>query len=264
MARPAGAFLTANYITVDTKTNNQGVIDKLFSLGAHFGYAPSRRHPSTARFIYGTKGGTELFDLEQTAECLQTALDFVAQLASQRKTILFVSGKAEGRESLKRAAERINMPFVSSRWIGGSLTNFSEIKKRLNRLTEITDMNESGEIAKYTKRERLLMDREAADLESMFGGLRGLNRMPEALFVIDPKQEAGAVAEAVQLNIPVIALLNSDCDRRPIAYPIPGNDASQQVITYVVDEIARAYAQHLGPEKPADSLAAVPVEASAL
>ena len=241
---------------MDSKTDNTAVIDKLFSIGAHFGYAPSRRHPSTAAFIFGTKGGTELFDLEQTAECLTTALDFVAQLAAARKTILFVSGKAEGRESLKRAAERINMPFVASRWIGGSLTNFSEIKKRLNRLQEIVDMNQTGEIAKFTKRERLMIEREATDLETMFGGLRGMQKMPDAIFVIDPKQEAGVVAEAAQMNIPVIALLNTDCDRRQVAYPIPANDAASQVITYVVDEVARAYAQNLGPEKPADSLSA--------
>ncbi len=106
------------------------------------------------------------------------------------------------------------------------------------------------------------MDREAADLEVMFGGLRGMQKMPDAIFVIDPKQEAGVVAEAAQLNIPVIALLNTDCDRRKVAYPIPGNDASSQVITYVVDEIAKAYAQNLGPEKPADSLSATPTEAT--
>ncbi len=247
---------------MDTKTDNQSVIDKLFSIGAHFGYAPSRRHPSTAAFIFGTKGGTELFDLEQTADCLSKALEFVAQLAAARKTILFVSGKAEGRESLKRAAERINMPFVASRWIGGSLTNFSEIKKRLNRLQEIVDMNQTGEIAKFTKRERLMIEREATDLETMFGGLRGMQKMPDAIFVIDPKQEAGVVAEAAQLGIPIIALLNSDCDRRKVLYPIPGNDAASQVITYVVDEVAKAYAQNLGPEKPADSLAATPTPAA--
>jgi small subunit ribosomal protein S2 len=235
---------------VDTNTDNKTVIDKLFSIGAHFGYAPSRRHPSTAAFIFGQKGGTELIDLEQTAECLQTALEYVAQLAAARKTVLFVSGKAEARESLKRAAERVNQPYVASRWIGGSLTNFSEIKKRLNRLSEITDMHTSGEIAKYTKREILLMDREAADLEVMFGGLRGMQKLPDAMFVIDPKQEAGAVAEAAQLNIPIIALLNTDCDRRKVAYPIPANDAASQVVTYIVDEVARAYAQNLGPEKP--------------
>jgi small subunit ribosomal protein S2 len=250
-------------MAADTKTDTTAVIDKLFSIGAHFGYAPSRRHPSTAAFIFGTKGGTELFDLEMTADCLAKALDFIAQLAAARKTILFVSGKAEGRESLKRAAERINMPFVASRWIGGSLTNFSEIKKRLNRLQEIVDMNQTGEIAKYTKRERLMMDREATDLETMFGGLRGMQKMPDALFIVDPKQESGVVAEAAQMGIPVISLLNTDCDRRQIAYPIPGNDASTQVITYVVDEVARAYAQNLGPEKPADSLATTPAATEA-
>jgi len=249
---------------MDSKqTDNQNVIDKLFSIGAHFGYAPSRRHPSTAAFIFGQKGGTELFDLELTAECLQKALAYVAELAAARKTILFVSGKAEGRDALRRAAERINMPFVASRWIGGSLTNFSEIKKRLNRLSEIVDMNATGEAAKYTKRERLMMDREATDLETMFGGLRGMQKMPDALFVIDPKQESGVVAEASQMGIPVIALLNSDCDRRKVTYPIPGNDASQQVITYVVDEVAKAYAQNLGPEKPADSLSTTPAAEAA-
>src|SRR6185437_12282127 len=241
-------------------SNNSGVIDKLFSLGAHFGYAPSRRHPSTAAFIFGQKGGTEIIDLEQTAERLAKATEFVASLAQNRKTILFVSGKAEARESLKRAAERINMPFTASRWIGGSLTNFSEIKKRLNRLQEITDMNQTGEIAKYTKRERLLMDREATDLETMFGGLRGMQRLPDALFVIDPKQESGVVAEASQLKIPVIALLNTDCDSRQVTYPIPANEAASQVVTYIVDEIAKAYANNVGPEKPADSLAAAPAD----
>ena len=110
-------------------------------------------------------------------------------------------------------------------------------------------MNATGEIAKYTKRERLMMEREANDLESMFGGLRGMNKLPDAVFVIDPKQEAGVVAEAFQLKIPVIALLNSDCDRRQVLYPIPANDASQHVVTYIVDEIAKAYANNVGPEK---------------
>ena len=230
--------------------DKQSTIDKLFSIGAHFGYAPSRRHPFAARFIFGSKGGSEIFDLEKTAESLENALNFVKKLASERKTLLFIGSKAEARVSLKRAAERINQPYVAGRWIGGSLTNFQEIKKRLARLVEITDMRESGEIAKYTKRERLLMDREAVDLDAMFGGLRGMSRIPDALFIIDPKQEAAAVAEAVQLKIPVVALLNSDCNGSNIAYPIPGNDASLQVITYILDEVSKTYADNLGAEKP--------------
>lgn len=234
------------------------IIDKLFEVGAHFGYAPSRRHPSTSGYIFGAKGGTEIFDLEKTALLLGEALEVVRTLAAARKTILFVGGKAEAREATVRTAQRLGMPYVASRWIGGSLTNFSEIKKRLARLTEIGDMHESGESAKFTKHERLLMDREATDLERMFGGLKGMQKMPDALFIIDPRQESGAVAEARQLNIPIIALMNSDCDRTLVTYPIPGNDASVRVVTYVLDEASKTYAANLGAA-PAPAPETIPV-----
>jgi small subunit ribosomal protein S2 len=227
------------------------VIDKLFSVGAHFGYAPSRRHPSVSQYIFGAKGGVELFDLEQVAQLLGSALDFVKSLAAERKVILFVGGKAEAREAIKRTALRLNLPYCAGRWIGGTLTNFSEIKKRLARLEEHISMREKGELAKFTKKERLLIDREIVELEGMFGGLRGQTRNPDALFVIDPKQEAGAVAEAKQLGIPVIALMNSDCDRSAATYPIPGNDAARGAIEYVLNEVADAYAKALPADAPA-------------
>ncbi|OGC85061.1 30S ribosomal protein S2 [Candidatus Adlerbacteria bacterium RIFCSPHIGHO2_12_FULL_53_18] len=223
------------------------MIEKLFAVGAHFGYAPSRRHPSAAPFIFGTKGGTELFDLEKTAAVLEEALSFVKTLAGGRKTVLFVGGKAEAKETIKRVAERLNQPYVASRWIGGTLTNFSEIRKRLNRLAELTQMREKGELQKFTKRERLLIDREIGVLEEMFGGIKGLQKAPDALVVVDPKKESGSVAEAKQLNIPVIALLNSDCDRSQITHAIPGNDASIETIQFILDEIGKAYEQNLGP-----------------
>lgn len=232
------------------------LIDKLFSVGAHFAYAPSRRHPSLAPFIFGSKGGTELFDLEKTAACLEQALTFVTKLAQDRKVILFVSGKAEARTALERVAQRLNLPYVAGRWIGGTLTNFPEIRKRLSRLQELSDMREKGELVKFTKRERLLIDREIADLELMFGGLRGMTKLPDALVVVDPRQEKGAIDEAVQYKIPVIALMNSDCDKTPISYPIPGNDASQQNIEFVLDEIAKAYADNLAAPAPAPEVAA--------
>lgn len=225
------------------------MIEKLFAVGAHFGYAPSRRHPSVASFIFGTKGGAELFDLEKTAQNLQEALTFIASLAAERKTVLFVGGKAEARGALKRAAERIAQPYSAGRWIGGSLTNFSEIKRRLGRLAELTSMREKGELAKFTKLERLLIDREINDLEDMFGGLKGLTKAPDALVVVDPRHEAIAVAEAKKMSIPVIALLNSDCDSRGIMYPIPGNDASVESITFVLEEITKAYEKNLAPER---------------
>jgi small subunit ribosomal protein S2 len=227
------------------------VIDKLFSVGAHFGYAPSRRHPSVSAYIFGSKGGVELFDLEQVARLLGEALEFVKSLASDRKVILFVGGKAEASAQVKRAAERLNMPYSAGRWIGGTITNFGEIKKRLSRLEELIGMKEKGELAKFTKKERLLIDREIADLESMFGGLRGLSRNPDALFVVDPKQESGAVAEAVQMGIPVVALMNSDCDRSVVTHPIPGNDAAREVIQYILGEVADTYAKNVPPAAPA-------------
>lgn len=227
------------------------IIDKLFSVGAHFGYAPSRRHPSASKFIFGAKGGVELFDLEQTAKCLSEALEAVKALAQERKVVLFVGGKAEAASAVKRAAERLAQPYCAGRWIGGSITNWQEIKRRLNRLEELSSMREKGELAKFTKKERLLIDREIADLELMFGGLRGMQKTPDALVVIDPKQEAGAVAEAIQFNLPVIALMNSDCDRSKVTYPIPGNDASRSVIEYVLQEIADTYEKNLAPAVPA-------------
>lgn len=227
------------------------VIEKLFAVGAHFGYSPSRRHPSVAPFIYGQKGGTELFDLEKTAACLESALAFVKSLAAERKVILFVGGKAEARGPLKRVAERLALPYVASRWIGGTLTNFGEIKRRLARLSDLSDMREKGELAKFTKRERLLIDREITDLDAMFGGLRGMSKLPDALVIVDPREQEGAAREAKQFGIPVIALMNSDCDRSLVTYPIPGNDASVDNITFVLDSIGQAYTVNLAPAAPA-------------
>ena len=239
---PQGAF----YMSAETKPNNP-IIDKLFSVGAHFGYAPSRRHPSTAQYIFGQKGGVEIFNLEQTAECLDEALTYIKSLAAERKTVLFVGSKPEAKQTVVRAAERIGQPYVASRWIGGTLTNFSEIKKRLAKLEEHTSMREKGELAKFTKRERLMIDREITNLEVMFGGIRGLTKLPDALMVVDPKTENIAVEEARQLGIKVVAILNSDCNRSLIQHPIPANDSSAQSVALLLEEITKAYEGSLAP-----------------
>lgn len=223
------------------------MIEKLFAVGAHFGYSPSRRHPSVAPFIFGVKGGTELFDLEKTSAAFEDALSVIKTLAQGRKTVLFVGGKAEAKDAIVRVAERLNQPYVASRWIGGTLTNFSEIRKRLNRLADLTSMREKGELSKFTKRERLLIDREITELENTFGGIKAIQKIPDAMVIIDPRKESGAVAEARQLNVPIIALLNSDCDRTQVTHAIPGNDASIETIQFVLDEIGKAYEQNLGP-----------------
>lgn len=221
------------------------IIEKLFSAGAHFGLMPRFRHPTAVAYLFGAKGGVELIDLEQTAKLLDEALVFVKSLAAEHKTILFVGGKAEAREAVAHTASSLGMPCVAGRWIGGTLTNWSEIKKRLARLAELEESAQKGELAKFTKRERLLIDREVADLDLMFGGLRGMTKLPDALVVVDPKREAAAVREARALGIGVVALMNTDCDRGKISYPVPCNDASRETVSFMLGEVAKAYAETL-------------------
>lgn len=213
----------------------------MIKVGAQFGFLRSRRHPSFKNFICGMKNMTEVIDVEKTEDLLKKAESFVEDLAKNKKTILFAASKSEAKELIRKHAERINVPFVAGRWIGGVLTNFGEIKKRIARLDELTSKREKGELMKYTKKERLMFDREIDNLTDMFAGLRSLTRVPDAIFVIDSKKECIAVAEAKKTNVPVIALSSTDCDIKEINYPIPGNDASRSSIEYFVARIAGAY-----------------------
>lgn len=216
-------------------------IEEMFKAGAHYGYVKRRRHPSAIPFIFGVKNKVEIFDLEKTFGALGQAKAFMKELAEKNKTILFVSGKAEGREAIKKAAESIQMPYVAGRWKGGTLTNFEEIRKRVKKLEELTAQRESGELAKYTKKERLMIDREIESLEEGFSGLLPMTRLPDAVFIVDSGHEAIALAEANQLGIPVISLSSSDCDYTKLTYPIPGNDANSQSIAYFVSNLAESY-----------------------
>lgn len=216
-------------------------IDSMFQAGAHFGYIRSRRHPSVKPYIFGVKNKVEIFDLEKTETLLNEALAYVAKLASENKTILFVGGKHEARDIVKDAALSADLPYVSGRFIGGALTNFSEIRKRIERFESLTSQREKGELAKYTKKERLLIDREILDLEDMFGGLVSLKTLPAALFVIDAKRETIAVEEARKKGIPVIALCGSDNDITVVDYPIVANDASVDSISFFVKAVTDTY-----------------------
>ncbi len=220
---------------------NDPLIDALFSVGAHFGYRRSKRHPTAVPYIFGAKGGVEIFDLEKTKTALLTAEEFVKNLAGSGKTILFVSGKNEGKEAVKEAAIRIGVPFVAGRWVGGTLTNFNQIRGRVEKMLGLVSEREKGELVKYTKKERLLIDREITRLEELFSGLVILKSLPSALFVVDSGREYTAVAEATQLGIPVVALSSSDCDFEAVQYPVPANDASRGSIKFFVDRLATAY-----------------------
>ncbi len=218
-------------------------IQTLFGAGTHFGYTRARRHPSAATYLFGTKERTDIFDLEETGRRLDAASAFAASIAGTGKHILFVGGKHEAVSIVKSAAERVGLPFVAGRWIGGTLTNFKNIRKRIDRLEKLMGEREAGALEKYTKRERLMIDREITELLARFGGLVKMTDLPAALFIVDSRHEDTAVQEANQLRIPVIGLSSSDCDFSLVQYPIPGNDTSVRSITLITNAIADAYTE---------------------
>ena len=216
-------------------------IESMFGAGAHFGLGRSRRHPTVSPFIFGTKNSTDIFDLEKTEALLAKAKAYIAQLAKEGKVILFVGGKKEAAAAVRNSAGALNMPYVDGRFIGGTMTNFGQVRKRVERYEKLISDREKGELLKYTKRERALLDKEIAKLEKMFLGIVSLKKMPDVLFVIDPRREKNAVKEAHDMGIPVIALSGSDCDIREVKYPIVGNDSSKASIQFFVEEVAEAY-----------------------
>ncbi len=220
---------------------NDPIIEGMFKVGAHYGYTRARRHPSTKSAIYGVKNRVEIIDLEKTKAQLEEVKKFVGTLAKDGKQILFVSSKNEAKEALRTHALSLGMPYVAGRWIGGTLTNWSEIRKRVERYLDLQTQKEKGELGKYTKKERLMIDRQIANLEDMFSGIVHLRGMPAALFIIDPKQEEIAVKEALQMKIPVIALANTDCNISNLEYPIVGNDSSRGSIGFFISEVSESY-----------------------
>lgn len=224
-----------------TSKPDKNIFDALLAVGAHFGFVKSRRHPSAKPFIFGSKNNLEIFDLGKTSKELERALTFVGEKGREAVSGLWVGGKNEAREAIRKVGLELGMPYVAGRWIGGTLSNFSEIKKRIARLEELVGQREKGELSKYTKKERLLFDREIEKLTLYFGGLSQLKTMPKFLVVIDPKKEYIAVAEARKIGIPVIALAGSDSNLYELDYAIPGNDSSRQSIAFILDKLATAY-----------------------
>jgi small subunit ribosomal protein S2 len=192
-------------------------------------------------FKAGAHYGVDIINIEKTYELFEKAIEQVSKMAASGKTILFVGTKAEAQQQIVEAALSLNMPYVSERWVGGALTNFPEIKKRIVKLLDLRDQKEKGGLDKYTKKERLLIDREMDDMTKNFQGLTGITRTPDALFVIDPKKEHIAVTEAHKMNLPVIAVLNTDCNLKQVEFPIIANDASVMSITYFVNAVKEAY-----------------------
>ncbi|MFA5830505.1 MAG: 30S ribosomal protein S2 [Candidatus Paceibacterota bacterium] len=217
------------------------ILDEMFKAGVHFGYSRSSRHPSMKPVIYGTKNRVEIINLEKTSEYLEKARELLKGLASGGKAVLFVGTKNEAREAVRNAADMLNMPYVTERWVGGIFTNFSEIKKRIARMKDLAAKKAKGELDVYTKKERLILQWEQDRLEKLFGGLVDMTEKPAVIFVVDTKKEKIAVAEARKMGVPVIALMNTDCEFKDADYPIPGNDASVASIQFILNQLVSAY-----------------------
>jgi small subunit ribosomal protein S2 len=219
-------------------------VEKLFEAGSHFGFKKSRRHPTVTPYLYGTRDGNDIFDLEKTTELLEAAKEVLKEAGSQGKTVLFVGTKDEASAIVKAAAEEVEAPYVTNRWIGGMLTNWSEIKKRINRLEALNHERESGEMErKYTKKERVVLGRETDKLNFNFFGISKMPKVPDMMLVIDPRHDEIAVTEALEKNIPVMAIMSSDCDASRIAYPVVANDSLQTSVKLLLGELTAAYAE---------------------
>jgi small subunit ribosomal protein S2 len=217
-------------------------IDRLFETGGHFAQLKSRRHPSMKPFVLGAKSKVEIFDLTKTDEQITAAKDVMTTLAREGKIVLFVGGKREVSDEVRETASRIAQPYVAGRWLGGTISNFNEIKKRIDRLADLLQKRDSGELAKqYTKLERLYIDREIDRLNERLGGISELARRPDVMLIVDTKHEAHATKEAMDARIPVIGIMSSDNDLATATYPIVVNDASRATVKLILKELADAY-----------------------
>ena len=212
----------------------------MLEAGIHFGHQSRRWNPAMKDYLYGSRDGVHIFDLIKTKVALETALDFLTKAAKEGKVILFVGTKRQASVKIEEIAKNLNHPFVNLRWLGGTLSNFSQIQTSIKKLADLKEKVAKGEFKSYTKKERLLIDREIDTLEKKFGGIAAMTKLPDVLFVLDIKKEAGAIKEAQKLKIPVIGVADSNSDPSDVDYPIPANDDAVKAIEYIMELVQKA------------------------
>src|SRR3954469_4268485 len=215
-------------------------IKELLEAGIHFGHQTRRWDPRMRRYIHGERDGIHIIDLLQTEHLLAVAQRFAAEVAGKGGAVLFVGTKKQARDAVKAWAERCDMPYVNQRWLGGLLTNFQTMSARIERLHDLTELRDAGQLDLLPTKERMSREAELAKLEYNLGGVRNMQRLPQAAVIIDLKTEAIALREAERLRIPIIGLVDSNVDPRPVAYPVPGNDDSIRSCELVVRTIGEA------------------------
>ena len=209
-------------------------LEELVKSGAHFGHQIRRWNPKIKPFIYGEQEGIHIFDLVKTKAELEAALDVLTKASAAGKKIIIVGTKKQAREKVKEIAKESGINYVTERWLGGILTNFDQVKKSIKKLDEMRTKMAAGEYGKYTKKERLLIEREIARLERFFGGLEGLDALPDLIIIVDIKKEIGAVLEARFKGVETIGLVDSNADPDMVDWPIPINDDAKKVLDYVL------------------------------
>jgi small subunit ribosomal protein S2 len=215
-------------------------IEELLKAGAHFGHLTRRWNPKMREFIFMQRNGIHILDLKKTHALLQETLDAIGKVARSGKKILFVGTKKQAQDIIRAEAIRCGMPYVTHRWLGGMLTNFSTVRKSIARMEEITKMRTDGTYEQITKKERLMLDREQEKLEQVLGGISGITRLPGALFVVDIVKESIAIQEAQRLNIPIFAIVDTNCDPDVPDYIIPSNDDAAKAIQLITANVADA------------------------
>jgi small subunit ribosomal protein S2 len=218
---------------------------ELLASGVHFGHQTRRWNPKMKRFIFTERNGIYIIDLQQSLTYIDKAYEFVKETVAHGGSILFVGTKKQAQEAIAEQARRVGMPFVNQRWLGGMLTNFSTVHKRLQRLKELEILEQTGGQAVMTKKEALVLAREKEKLERTLGGIRDMSRVPSAIWVVDTKKEHIAVGEARKLGIPVVAILDTNCDPDEVDYKIPGNDDAIRSVGLLTRVIADAVAEGL-------------------
>lgn len=213
---------------------------QLLEAGVHFGHQTRRWNPKMAPYIFTERNGIYIIDLQKTVKKVDEAYDFLRSVAEEGKSILFVGTKKQAQEAVKEEALKSGMFYVNERWLGGMMTNFATIRKSINRLKELEAMEEDGTFEVLSKKEVLALKREQEKLEKSLGGIKDMEELPGALFIVDPRKERIAVAEAKKLNIPIVAIVDTNCDPDEIDYVIPGNDDAIRAVKLIADVMANA------------------------
>ena len=234
-----------------------GVIQmkQLLESGVHFGHQTRRWNPKMAEYIFTERNGIYIIDLQKTVKKIEEAYYFVRDIAAEGGSVLFVGTKKQAQEAIKEEAERTGMFYVNARWLGGMLTNFKTIKQRINRLFQLEKMAEDGTMDLLPKKEVIKLNLEKEKLEKFLGGIKNMQDLPQAMFVVDPRKEKNAIAEAHKLGIRVIAIVDTNCDPEEADFPIPGNDDAIRAVKLIVNTIGNAILEGKQGEQMEDSAA---------